>query len=99
MVHLIVNLMVHLMRDLAVKLDGGIDGGLHGGLDDQGLFSGARTRDSRAIFKILALRFLGREQFSRCFQNSHADIFGARGFFTSIYLSRIIDIYMLNMYH
>ena len=25
----------------------------------QGLFSGARTRDSRAIFKILALKFFG----------------------------------------
>ena len=46
----------------------------------QGLFSGARTRDSRAIFEILALKFLGREQFSRRFRNSRAEIFRARDF-------------------
>ena len=46
----------------------------------QGLFSGARTRDSRAVFRILALKSLGRERFSHRFQNSRAEILRARDF-------------------
>ena len=59
---------------------------------NQGLFSGARTQNFRAVFKIIALIFLGREEFSRCFQHSHAL------FLTSIRLSNLLlrDMYSVS---
>ena len=67
---------------------------------EQGLFSGARTRDSRAVFKILALKLFGREEFSRSFQNSRAQTFRAREFCLRRYIHAVtLGIHILKLFH